>query len=58
MGLLDPGDLWDLLGGKRVEILDRAFIALGKRYVAVLDYDFDEPRLIEVARFVGAEKTA
>jgi len=50
---LDSGDVWELPGGKRVEVLDRAFIWGGIRWVAVLDGDFNDPRVFQVARFNG-----
>jgi hypothetical protein len=55
---LHPGDLWDFPGGKRVEILDRAFLWGGIRWVAVFDHDFgdSDPRLFKVTRFEGATK--
>lgn len=56
MNELERGATWELAGGKRVDIIDRAFISSGKRWVAVEDHDFDEPRLIEVARFEGARE--
>lgn len=53
MNDLDWGDVWELTGGKRVEVLDRAFLWGGKRWVAVLDHDFDAPSVFEVNRFNG-----
>lgn len=51
MSDLDPGDVWELEGGKRLEVLDRAFIWGGKRWVAALDHDYDSPSVFEVNRF-------
>jgi hypothetical protein len=53
---LRPGTLWECPGGKRVEILDRAFLWGGIRWVAVCDYDFadGDPKLFKVTRFEGA----
>jgi hypothetical protein len=55
---LHSGDIWDLAGGKRVEILDRPFLWGGIRWVAVYDHDFseDDPRLFKVTRFEWATK--
>lgn len=52
---LEAGDLWEWGTGKRVEIIDRAFLWGGQRLVAVLDHDFpDRPVLFEVRRFNDA----
>jgi hypothetical protein len=57
---LEPGDLWEFPGGKRVEILDRAFMWGGIRWVAVYDHDFPDtdPLLFKVTRFEGAARPA
>jgi hypothetical protein len=59
MNDLYSGDVWELRGGKRVEILDRAFIWAGVRWVTVHDQDFDldrGPVVLKVERFVGARR--
>jgi hypothetical protein len=54
MNQLVNGSLWDLPGGKRVEVISDPFIWGGKRWVPVFDHDFDQPFLFPVARFEGA----
>lgn len=42
------GEVWETPSGKRLTVMDRAFICLGKRWVAVFDQDFNEPRLMDI----------
>lgn len=55
---LEIGDIWELPGGKRVEVLDRAFLSGGIRWVAVFDHDFtdSDPLLFKVTRFNGGRR--
>jgi hypothetical protein len=61
MNDLERGDVWDMVGGKRVEVLERAFIWAGVRWVVVHDHDFDVERgpvVFKVERFIGAKRAA
>ena len=57
---LEPGDVWETPSGKRIEVLDRAFIWGGIRWVAVYDHDFtdSDPTVFKVTRFDNAERIA
>jgi hypothetical protein len=57
---LTPGDVWDLRSGKRIEVLQAAFLWAGVRWVVVDDHDFDgyQPRVIPVNWFEGAHRVA
>jgi hypothetical protein len=51
MNMLDliPGDTWRAPTGRIFDVIDRAFIYAGKRYIAAYEHGVDYPMLYSVA---------